>query len=117
MAHWFHFPLDWDYSKSCEVYFSIGINLKNGEVKLFFNSNGKSENISTVCSTDYLKDSELLDKDVPLCSGVHVDNSGASFQKFDIFAVRIYNKVLEDKEIEDNFHESINYKNYLEKNI
>ena len=101
-----------------DVYFSISVNLKTNEVTLFYDDNGEIKKQQTSCSSEYLAGGDLRNNNLQFCVGATYGGSPgeASFSKFDLYACRLYTKVLDEVDVKNNYHESINYRKFLKMN-
>ena len=74
------------------------------------------KNESTLCNVSYLTSGLNNLSECSFCSGVTWDNSDGghpSYSDLSVYACRLYTRCLSATEVEDNFHESVNYHNYL----
>lgn len=111
-VHWFYFKdliLNDEYN-----YFSITIDFKTNKVTLY-NLGNKVK--STKCDKNYLDSGNIFNNSIPFTVGLHVGGSTAvsSYNKFDLYACRLYTRVLSDKEIAQNYIATTNYHNELVK--
>ena len=97
---------------------SITTNLKSGEVNFFYDSGDGLKKRGTLCTEEYLKGGDICSNDIPFCVGATagggVGEIKPDYSKFDLYACRLYTRILDDVEIEKNYHESIDYHKYLE---
>ena len=117
--HWFTFENIGSIKSNTPIYFSISVNYETGSVNLYWmGENGTLICRSTICSTEYLNKGRELMKDASYCVGGHYGGSNphASYSKMNLYACRLYNRILDSTEVERNFNESINYRKYLMEN-
>ena len=96
-------------------YFSITINLESGEIKYFDRG---SEMQKTTCLKEYLKKGDIFNADIPFTIGLQVAGSPgtANYSSFDLYACRLYTRVLSGTEISQNYTATTNYHNKLVNN-
>ena len=75
---------------------------------------------STTCSHDWLISGGLTDATIPFTVGMLVGGSDSNgtilvqqYTKADIYAYRLYNKVLTDEEVKQNHDKTVLYHNLL----
>ena len=102
-----------------ETYLGISIDFngvdENCKVKVYSNGELIEE---TTCSEKYLKlGEELWNVNIPFTIGVIVagDPIYADYSKFDLYACRLYTRVLSDTEIAQNYTATTDYHNELVK--
>ena len=99
-------------------YVSLCLDFSKHKLKIY--DRGKLK-YTTNCSEEYLNSGDLFDDDVPFSCGVMVhgtDSDGLpmiTFSKFDLYACRLYTRVLSDTEIVQNYTATTNYHNELVK--
>ena len=99
-------------------YISLSLDFSKNELKIYDRGDLK---YTTTCNEDYLKSGDLFNNDVPFSCGVSVGGTGTdglptiSFAKFDLYACRLYTRVLSTTEICQNYVATINYHNGLAK--
>ena len=96
-------------------YISLVVDYKTNSVKAY--SKGKLIR-ETECNHEYLLGESLLDDTLAFTVGLMLSGSPQFkvFSKFDLYACRLYTRVLDDEEIRKNYQESVNYHNYLTNN-
>ena len=104
-------------------YFSITIDFpksNNDKALIKLYQDGK-EIQETTCSREYLKYGDLFNNELCFTVGLVVsgkeDGTGglAEYGKFDLYACRLYTKILTDTEINQNYIATTNYHNELVK--
>ena len=93
-------------------YVSITIDTLTGNIKFF--QDGVPV-VQTTCSTDYLDSGDLFNNDIPFSVGLSVggDPATVGYDNFDLYACRLYTRVLSDIEIQQNYTATTNYHNEL----
>ena len=110
--HWLAFK-EIRLSNSPEYdYITLLADFTNNTVKLY--SKGGLI-VETTCSHDYLVSGTLIDKNVPFTIGLMVDGVSRTehYSKFDLYACRLYTRVLSDTEIHQNYVATTNYHDEL----
>ncbi len=113
----------WVIFHSCglsgEDYISFTLNLdeKNenyGEILVY--QNGLLVD-STKCASSYLESGDVFNNDMPFTVGCKVSVTNligrVDFSQFDLYACRLYNRILTDEEIKYNYDETTEYHNKL----
>ncbi len=113
--HWFIFEPINIFDENKEIYFSVSVDLESGIVNLYYRDGRDLKEMTTSCSTDYLKAGALTDRSKPFCLGASCggDDYSPLYGKEDLYACRLYTKVLGATDIEKNYYESVNYRKYL----
>ncbi len=114
-TNWFDFSVPDISEGEMIIYVSVSVDLKNGKVCLFYEENGKLRENETFCSVDYLNSGDLMKKELPFCIGSFFGGSPSydQYSRYDLYATRLYNRVLNEKEVNENYYESVNFHNYL----
>lgn len=93
-------------------YLTMTVNIENNTIILYWNGEYVAE---TKCNHNWLVDGELLNAQIPFTIGLNVggDCYTENYSKIDIYACRLYNKVLTEEEVKNNCEMTINYHNML----
>ena len=115
MKHWIQKAMAGDFNSENGCYLTMRIDLQNNEVSLY--NNGKFID-STTCNHDWMTSGSLTDNSVPFTIGFRIAGNSYTeyYSKVDIYACRLYNKVLTDEEIKDNYNATVTYHNMLIQN-
>ena len=97
-----------------EGYLTMVADSKNNKISLYFDGEFIDE---TNCNHDWMLAGGLTDNTIPFTVGFQVggDTYTEYFGKLDIYACRLYNKVLTAEEIKDNYNATVAYHNILVK--
>ena len=95
-------------------YISFSVNFENCEIKVY--QDGEVKQITT-CSKKYLEGGDAFNNEIPFVIGMLAQGTPvkAVFSKFDLYACRLYTRVLTDTEINQNYVATTNYHNGLVK--
>ena len=118
-THWFVFKDIGPVKSNTPIYFSISVNYKTGCINLYWmDESGTLIHRNTTCSTEYLNVGKELMKNASFCVGTYIGgvDQHVSYCKLNMYACRLYSRILEPTEVEGNFNESINYHKYLMEN-
>ena len=97
-----------------EGYLTMVADSKNNKISLYFDGEFIDE---TNCNHDWMLAGGLTDNTIPFTVGFQVGGETYTeyFGKLDIYACRLYNKVLTAEEIKDNYNATVAYHNILVK--
>lgn len=97
------------------AYITVSINLKDSIITLY--KDGEYYD-STKCSEQWLKSGGLEDSNIPFIIGMYAAFGPYReyYANIDLYACRLYNKILTDKEIKENCQKTINYHEILVNN-
>ena len=114
VKHWVSRTID-NMNLAEGAYITVSINLKDAIISLY--RNGEFYD-STKCSKKWLEQGKIEDSSIPFIIGMFVGFSPYSetYASIDLYACRLYNKVLTDEEVKDNCQKTINYHEFLIKN-
>ena len=114
VKHWIYREME-DMQLTEGAYITVSINLKDSIITLY--KNGEYLD-STKCSEQWLKNSGLDNSKIPFIIGMCVtfDPYVEFYSNIDLYACRLYNKILTDKEIKENCQKTINYHEILVNN-
>ena len=96
-------------------YLTMTVDIANNVIELYWN--GKFID-STTCSHEWLVGGDLIDSKVPFTVGLQVYGGDygvkvEGYSKVDIYACRLYNKVLTADEVKANYDKTVAYHNVL----
>ena len=108
--HWIRKELNTSFQQEGGNYITMTVNLETNTMALYINGNFLG---STVCSHDWLVNGELTDNTVPFTVGLRISGSeyNENYSAMELYACRLYDKVLTDEEIADNCETTIAYRN------
>lgn len=97
------------------AYITVSINLKDCIIKLY--KNGEFYDL-TKCSKQWLEAGGIENSDIPFSIGMFPAFSPYHefYSNIDLYACRLYNKILTDKEIKENCRKTMNYHEILVNN-
>ena len=108
--HWIRKSLNYDFNSEQGGYITMTVNLETNTISVYLNGEYVD---STTCSHEWLISGKLVDKDVPFTIGLCV--AGLTYEeyysKIELYACRLYNKVLTNEEISDNYEKTTSYRN------
>ena len=107
--HWIKKQLN---SFSGGNYITMVVNLKQNTISIY------QEEIlqgTTVCSDEWLRNGGITDNTIPFVIGMMIGGITytESYSKMDLYSCRLYNKVLNDDEIKENYDKTVAYHNML----
>ena len=111
--HWIRFDKNiGNLDENDGGYLTLTIDFNNCTVKFFWN--GKFI-ISTICNHDWMLGGEITNSSIPFTIGLMIggDVYTEQYGKLDIYACRLYNKILTDEEVKNNCEMTVNYHNML----
>ena len=109
-VHWIRKSLNYDFNSEQGGYITMTVNLETNTISVYLNGEYVD---STTCSHEWLISGQLTDKDVPFTIGLFVGGSTYKeyYSKMELYACRLYNKVLTNEEISDNYEKTTSYRN------
>ena len=109
-GHWIRKSLNYDFNSEQGGYITMTVNLETNTISVYLNGEYVD---STTCSHEWLISGQLVDKDVPFTIGLCVsgDRYEEHYSKMELYACRLYNKVLTNEEISDNYEKTTSYRN------
>ena len=113
LRHWIRKDIEDDFSEG--GYITVSVDLNKNEVTIYKNGNYFD---STICNKEWLNESQITNNEVPfLIAKFYAYGSEASieeaYSKVDIYACRLYNKVLTTDEVKSNYDATVTYHNVL----
>ena len=93
-------------------YVTMTVDLKLNIITLYWNGEFVG---NTTCNHEWLIGGDIANSEVPFTIGLQCGGSvyTESYSKIDIYACRLYNKVLTEEEVKNNCEMTINYHNML----
>ena len=90
-------------------YITVTVNLETNTLTLYINGSFLGE---TVCSHDWLVNGQLTDSTVPFTIGLRISGSEyyENYSTMELYACRLYDRVLTDEEIAENCETTIAYR-------
>ena len=112
MAHWIHKVNVGTFDNEKGNYLTMTVNLKNDTISLYWNGEFIGE---TVCNHDWLVNGKITDNTIPFTVGLMIGGSTytETYSKIDLYACRLYNKVLTSEEVKNNYNLTTAYHNLL----
>ena len=112
MKHWIRKQNVGTFSSEDGGYLTMTIDLEKNVVSLYWN--GKFVD-STICNHDWMVSGGLIDSSIPFTIGLGVRGESYTeyYSKVDIYACRLYNKVLTADEVKANYDNTVAYHNVL----
>ena len=112
-THWIRKEIE-GFNSAEGGYITMTVDLETNTIALYW----KGEYLdSTVCNHDWLIGGGLTDETIPFTVGMLIGlvngKTGQAFAKMDLYACRLYNKVLTAEEIQQNCEKTILYHNLL----
>lgn len=110
MVHWIKKAMNYDFNSEHGGYITMSVNLETNTISLYLNGEYVD---STICNHEWLVSGQLTDKSVPFTIGLMVDGEKYTekYSKMELYSCRLYNKVLTDEEISDNYEKTTSYRN------
>ena len=111
LKHWMNKDIEEDFSQG--GYITVCVDLNRSEVTIYKNGNYFD---STICNKEWLNASQITNNEVPfLISKLYSYGEviDSSYAKVDIYACRLYNKVLTADEVKANYDKTVAYHNVL----
>ena len=112
MKHWIENQNIGTFNSEDGGYLTMTIDTENNEVSVYWKGNLVG---STTCSHDWILGGGLTDNSIPFTIGLLVSGNTyeENYSKVDIYACRLYNKVLTAGEVKANYDKTVAYHNVL----
>ena len=112
--HWIRKDNLNDFKGERGNYITMTVDLKNNEITLYQEGNLVG---STKCSNEWLISGDLTDNKIPFTIGLMIGGGTYTegYSKMSLYSCRLYNKVLTDSEVKDNYNKTVAYHNMLVK--
>ena len=110
--HWIAKSVAENFQGEDGGYITVIADIKNNKVGVYWNGEFIGE---TTCSHDWMVNGGLTDSSIPFTVGLVIggNNYTESFSEINLYACRLYNKVLTSEEIKDNYNKTVTYHNVL----
>ena len=91
---------------------SISANLKNREIVVYWNGEYIDK---TTASLNWMNGGGLTESNIPFVIGLQTGGNEykENYSKMNIYACRLYNKVLTSEEIKNNYNKTVEYRKML----
>ena len=114
-AHWIGKGTEGSFNSDVGGYLTMTTDIEKNTVSLYWN--GKFVG-STTCSHEWMLGGELTNNNIPFTIGFRVQGDAHGsytehYSKVDIYACRLYNKVLTSEEVKANYDKTVAYHNVL----
>ena len=111
--HWIAKSVAENFQGEDGGYITVTADIKNNKVGVYWNGEFIGE---TTCSHDWMVNGGLTDSSIPLTVGLVIggNNYTESFSEINLYACRLYNKVLTSEEIKDNYKKTKTYHTIIE---
>ncbi len=108
---WISKVFGFDFSND-DGYISISANLKNREIVVYWNGEYIDK---TTASLNWMNGGGLTESNIPFVIGLQTGGNeyGEAYSKMNIYACRLYNKVLTSEEIKENYNKTVEYRKML----
>ena len=114
LRHWVFKETNQDFQLEGGGYITVCINVKDSIVSLYSEGNLIG---STKVSSEWIKPDILKNENVPFLIGKRygylADRVIEMYGRMDIYACRLYNKVLNEEEIKENYNKTVAYHNMI----
>ena len=108
-THWIEKWFDFNFNVEDGNYFTLTADFQNNTISLYLNGEFLD---STVCSHDWIISGDLTNSAIPFTIGLTV--SGAKYTEnysaMELYACRLYDRVLTDEEITNNYETTVAYR-------
>ena len=103
--HWIAFQENLLDGEDEKFYLTVTIDMKNNTIKVLSNGKSIGEN---VCNENYLDKETICNNEIPFTVGVIVSGNGpeVTYCSFKLYGCRLYDRVLSDEEIKQNYEQS-----------
>ena len=112
LGHWMNKDIEEDFSQG--GYITVSVDLNKNEVTIYKNGDYFD---STICNKEWLNESQIMNNEIPfLIAKLYSYGEeiiDASYAKVDIYACRLYNKILTADEVKANYDKTVAYHNVL----
>ena len=111
-SHWIQRKNLKSFNSTNGSYITMSVNLKTDTITLYQDGNIIG---STICSDEWLRSGGLTDNNIPFIIGMMVSGAtyGEFYTKMSLYACRLYNKVLTDDEVKENYSKTVAYHNLI----
>ncbi len=107
--HWIDKKLNNSFNAENGTYFTMTANLETNTISLYINGEFQG---STVCNHEWLISGQLTDITVPFTIGLLVYGQvyTPKYSAMELYACRLYDRVLSEEEITDNYETTVAYR-------
>lgn len=111
-SHWIVKELDGDFAEEKGGYVTVTADIKNNIVAVYWDGNFLGQ---TSVSHEWMVNGSLTDSSIPFSVGMIAGGSSYNeqYSNIDLYACRLYNKVLNADEVKDNYNKTVAYHNLL----
>ena len=111
-AHWIQKENLKSFNSDKGSYITLVVDLKLNSITLY--QEGKMVG-STLCSGTWLRNGGLTDSTVPFTIGMMISGNAyiETYSKMSLYACRLYNKILTDSEVKENYEQTVAYHNMI----
>ena len=114
IPHWIEKQVGDTFKGEEGGYLTLSVDAKNNIVSVYWK--GKFID-STKCNHDWIVGGGLINNEIPFTIGFMVGDKDGKYNEFyskmDLYACRLYNKVLTEEEVNDNYNKTVAYHNLL----
>lgn len=114
IPHWIEKQVGDTFKGKEGGYLTLSVDAKNNIVSVYWK--GKFID-STKCNHDWIVGGGLINNEIPFTIGLMVGDKDGKYNEFyskmDLYACRLYNKVLTEEEVNDNYNKTVAYHNLL----
>lgn len=110
-GHWIGKKFNSTYANT-DGYITCTANVKSNNVKLYWNGEYIDE---TLVNNNWMIGGGLTEKNIPFAIGVQTGGNEyrETYSKMNLYACRLYNKVLTSEEIKENYNKTVEYRKML----
>ena len=112
MKHWIYKANLKSFNSENGSYITMTVNLNNNTLTLYQEGTKIG---ATVCSGEWLRNGGLTDNFIPFTIGLLIDGNTytENYSKMSLYSCRLYNKVLTDEEVNENYNKTVAYHNMI----
>lgn len=112
MKHWIYKANLKSFNSENGSYITMTVNLNNNTLTLYQEGTKIG---ATVCSGEWLRNGGLTDNSIPFTIGLLIDGNTytENYSKMSLYSCRLYNKVLTDEEVNENYNKTVAYHNMI----
>mgnify|MGYP002704264837 CR=1 FL=1 len=112
MKHWIYKANLKSFNSENGSYITMTVNLNNNTLTLYQEGTKIG---ATVCSGEWLRNGGLTYNSIPFTIGLLIDGNTytENYSKMSLYSCRLYNKVLTDEEVNENYNKTVAYHNMI----
>ena len=112
MKHWIYKDNLKSFNSENGSYITMTVNLNINTLTLYQEGTKIG---STVCSGEWLRNGGLTNNSIPFTIGLLIDGNTytENYSKMSLYSCRLYNKVLTDEEVNENYNKTVAYHNMI----